>query len=53
MRIKKVVHYIPESAVQYKPESIVHYIPEYSPLMLTDNKIAPLYLLYAGKMYSG
>jgi len=30
IRIKKIVHYIPESVVQYKPESIVHYIPEYS-----------------------
>jgi len=30
INIKKVVHYIPDSGVQYKPESIVHYIPEYS-----------------------
>jgi len=30
IRIKKVVHYIPESVVQYVPESIVHFIPEYS-----------------------
>jgi hypothetical protein len=28
--IKKIVHYIPDSVVQYKPKSIVHYIPEYS-----------------------
>jgi hypothetical protein len=25
-----LVHYIPDSVVQYKPKSIVHYIPEYS-----------------------
>jgi len=25
IRIKKVVHYIPDSVVQYVPESIVHY----------------------------
>jgi ATP-dependent Clp protease, protease subunit len=38
IRIKKVVHYVPNSVEQYKPESIVHYIPEYS-FKIIDKKI--------------
>jgi len=39
IRIKKVVHYIPESVVQYVPDSIVHYIPKYSLIKDLYNKL--------------
>ena len=48
IRIKKVVHYIPESVVQYVPESIVHFIPEYS-----DNPTFPQSSEYFSKYHLG